>query len=156
MKKIKFALLIFSLISFLANSAESEHVFSPAPGVKAAVGTNGDVLTWEVNSGNKINRGTVNVGTEKSTHIEIDDYDFSGHPGFAVWHVDDGLGVYSIYRIFTFSPLSNKFVERHPAPRCGDEFINLKVDKKRRRLLSTVWDQSVPKVCTTRLVRLKQ
>ncbi|WP_157977872.1 hypothetical protein [Paraburkholderia kururiensis] len=156
MKIIKFIFLIFPLISFSANSAENEHIFSPAPGVKAAVKTNGATLTWEVDGGGKINRHAVNIDTEKSTHIDIDDYDFSGHLGFAVWHVDDGLGVYSIYRIFTFSPLSNKFVERYPAPRCGDEFINLKIDKKRRRLLSTIWDQSVPKVCATRLVRLKQ
>jgi hypothetical protein len=143
------------LISFSANAAEGTHIFSPAPGIKAVIATDGESLTWRVIYAGKINRGRVDVDTEKEIYVDVNDYDFGGHLGFAVWHVDDGMGIYSFYRVFTFSPSAMKFVERSPAQLCGDEFVNLRVDKKGRRLISTFWDKNIPKACVTRLSPLK-
>jgi hypothetical protein len=112
-------------------------------------------LIWKIYYGGRVNKGRVDVDTEKPIYIDVADYDFSGRLGFAVWHVDDGKGTYSIYRVFTFSSSINKFVERNPASSCGDEFINLSIDKKRHSLFSTVWEQNIPKICVTRLPILK-
>ncbi|WP_222945034.1 hypothetical protein [Paraburkholderia sp. 31.1] len=155
MKMIGFFILTLSLISLSVSAAEDAHIFSPANGAKAVITTEEDALTWQVNYGGKTNRERVDVDTEKPIYVDVNDYDFSGHLGFAVWHVDDGMGTYSVYRVFTFSPSTKKFVERSPAPLCGDEFVNLKVDKKGHRLFSTFWDQNIPKVCATRLSPLK-
>ena len=155
MRIIRLFFLSFVLISLSTRAAESARTFSPAPGIQAVVTVNGQILTWKIGYGHGNNRGQVDVDTEKSIHIDVNDYDFSGRLGFVVWHVDDGMGVYSVYRVFTFAPSINEFVERSPASLCGDEFINLRVDKKERRLLSTFWNQNIPKVCVTRLSPLK-
>ncbi|CAM2164217.1 conserved exported hypothetical protein [Paraburkholderia sacchari] len=155
MKMIGFFLFYLAFVSFPANAAVNVRPFSPAHGMKAVVAVDGQVLTWVINYGHGDNRDRVVIDTEKNVHIDVDDYDFSGRLGFAVWHVDDGMGTYSVYRVFTFSPSTKKFVERVPAPQCGDEFVNLRIDKKRHRLLSAFWDGNIPKVCITRLSPLK-
>ena len=151
MKMIRLLFLALAFFSLLARASEDARVFSPAPGVKAEITTDGGALTWKVYYRGGNNKGRVDVDTEKSIYVDVNDYDFSGRLGFSVWHVDDGMGTYSIYRVFTFSPSANKFVERNPASLCGDEFNNLRIDKKRRRLVSTFWDQNIPKTCVTRL-----
>lgn len=154
MSVIKLGCLALSIISFSVGAAEGQRIFFPAPGAKAVVEVDGGV-TWKVNFGGRINSGKLDIDTEKPIYVDINDYDFSGHLGFAVWHVDDGMGTYSSYRVFTFSLSKNKFVERNPAPLCGGEFVNLRVDKKRHLLLSTFWSRNVPKLCITRLSPLK-
>jgi hypothetical protein len=123
--------------------------FTPSAGIKAVVEVKGVDLVWKVSGENLREQGGVSLDTEKTPHIAVDSYDFSGRLGFSVWYVDDGMGTYTISRVFTFSPLTNKFVERFPS--YGDEFNNLRVDKNRRRLISTYYDQNVPRLCTTRL-----
>jgi hypothetical protein len=155
MKIIRLFFLALVFFSLSARALEGVRFFSPAPGVKAEITTEGQVLTWKVYYGGGSNHGRVDIDAEKPIYIDVKDYDFSGRLGFAVWHVDDGVGAYSIYRVFTFSPSTNKFVERSPASLCGDEFINLAIDKKRHRLYSTYWHQNIPKICITRLPILK-
>lgn len=145
-----FFFLAYLFLAFSVCAAENSESFSPAPGVKAVIEIKGNHLMWKTYYRNGSAQGDVSIDTEKMIHINVDNYDFSGKYGFSVWHVDDGMGVYSIYRIFTFSSSDNKFVERNPSSMCGDEFINLKVDKKRRRLVSTYWNNGVPKLCVTR------
>jgi len=81
--------------------------------------------------------------------VVVDSYDFSGRLGFSVWYLDDGMGTYTIHRVFTFSPSTNEFEER--SPQCGDEFLNLRVDRKKHRLISAYFDKNVSKFCITRL-----
>jgi hypothetical protein len=153
MKMIGLLILMYVLVSF---SAEADtRIFSPALGVKVIITVDGQILSWKVDYGSGENKERVDVDTEKSVYLDVNDYDFSGYPGFAVWHVDDGMGTYFIYRVFTFSPSTNKFIERSPATLCGDEFINLKIDKKGQRLFSTFWDQNTPRMCATRLHPIK-
>jgi hypothetical protein len=155
MKMFRLFLLAFVFFSLSARASEDATVFSPARGVRTVIAVEGDSLTWNVYYGSGHSRGRVDVDTEKPIYVDVSDYDFSGRLGFSVWHVDDGMGTYSIYRIFTFSPSTNKFLERSPAPQCGGEFINLRIDKKRRRLVSTYWDQNIPRACATNLSPLK-
>jgi hypothetical protein len=155
MKMISLIFLSLLFLSLSARASKDAWVFSPAPGVKAVIAVEGEALTWRVYYGGGNNQGRVDVDTEKPIYVDVNDDEFSDRLGFAVWHVDDGMGTYSIYRLFTFSRSTNKFIERSPASLCGDEFINLRVDKKRRRLFGTFWDQNVPRTCTTRLSTLK-
>lgn len=155
MKVIRLLFLICGFVSNTVGATEGTSVFSPAPGVKAIVTIDRQSLSWDVHYGTAKNQGRVDIDTEKSIHLDINDYDFSGHLGFAVWHVDDGMGSSSIYRVFTFSPTKMQFIEQGPTSLCGDEFINLTVDMRRRVLLSTFWDENIPNTCATRLPRTK-
>jgi hypothetical protein len=142
------ALVFFSLSTY---AYEGDYYFSPTSGVKAKISTKGQTVKWKVYFTRGSKEGHFDIDTEKSIHVDVNDYDFSGRRGFAVWHVDDGMGVYSVYRVFTFSPSTNQFIERNPVPQCGGEFNNLRVDEKGHRLFSTFWDQGIPKTCVTRL-----
>lgn len=93
--------------------------------------------------------GSISIDTEKAVHLEVKDYNFDGINDMAIWYVDEGMGVYNIYRIFVYSKKKKTFLEQHPA--CGDEFINLRLNKQRRYLQSTYFDGSVPKICLTRI-----
>ncbi len=87
--------------------------------------------------------------SERPLHIEVADFNFDGHEDFAVWHLDDGMGVHKIYRIFLYTPGQKTFEEA--LSRCGDTFINVRRDLRRRRLLSTHWSDNTPMSCVTRL-----
>lgn len=136
-------------VSFLAYAADISKVFTPSPGVVAVVEIQGPDLVWRLFGTKGGRHGKVNLDTEKSLNIKIGSYYFSGRLGFWVSHMDDGMGVYEIDGIFKYSPSSNDFVERFPS--CGDEFVNLRVDEKRRYLVSTYWNRNIPKRCVTRL-----
>ncbi|WP_213301399.1 hypothetical protein [Paraburkholderia sacchari] len=136
-------------VSFFVQAADVSKTFTPSPGIVAVIEIKDSNLTWKLSGKNGARQGEVSLDTEKTSSIEIGSYDFSGRLGFLVLHIDDGMGTYEVYRVFTFSPSSNEFVERFPS--CGDEFDNLKVDKKRRYLTSTYWDRNIPKRCVTRL-----
>ncbi|MCU9956988.1 hypothetical protein OEJ37_26870 [Burkholderia sp. BKH01] len=141
--------VVMFAIPFLAYAAGFSKIFTPSPGVTAVVDVRDLNLVWRLSGRNGINQGEVAFNAETPLSIEVGSYDFSGRLGFLVSHTDDGKGAYEVDRVFTFSPLFNEFVERFPS--CGDEFANLRVDKKRRYLVSTYWDKNVPKRCITRL-----
>lgn len=150
MRTIKIFLIVAMLVaSFSTHAIGISNTFSPSTGIKAVVEVKGADLVWRVSGENLREQGQVTLDTEKTPHIAVDSYDFSGRLGFSVWYVDSGMGTYRIFRIFTFSAVTNKFVERFPS--CGDQFNNLRVDKKRRHLVSTYYDENVPRLCTTRL-----
>ncbi|MCA8061284.1 hypothetical protein [Burkholderia sp. AU38729] len=144
----------FVAVMMLATSpflyaADIYKTLSPYPGEVAVISIDGRNLVWKLTGGNVVRRGEVSFDTDKPLSLEVGSYDFSGRLGFLVSYMDDGMGVYEIARIFTFSPSSSDFVERFPS--CGDEFVNLKVDGKSHLLTSTYWDKNIPKRCITRL-----
>ena len=78
---------------------------------------------------------TIALETEKRLKISVEDYNFDGHKDFAISHVDDGMGTYQVSQVYVYSAQAEKFIPL--APKCGDEFINLAVDKARRTLTSS-------------------
>lgn len=88
---------------------------------------------------------------ENKINIEINDYNFDGVKDFAVWHMDDGMGVYKVYRVFVFNVKAEAFLEIFPD--CGDEFLNLKINSVSHSLLSTYFNEGEPKVCVSRGVK---
>ncbi|MBN3722774.1 hypothetical protein [Burkholderia sp. Ac-20379] len=150
------ALLLLTTLMPVSRAADSPTTsFHPAPGVSASISIQSDDLCWEITRDAIPARDCIKVRSEAVPHIDIQDFDFSGMPGFSIWQMDEGKATYSIYRIFTYSRIRNTFIERTPNPSCGDEFINLRVDRHKRRLLSTFWNQNTPELCITRLRRIK-
>ena len=139
-----------SAMSFLSCANDFSKTFVPSPGVVAVVKINGPNLIWRLSGRRGINHGEVGFDTEKPLDITIGSYDFSGRLGFWVSHTDDGMGTFQIDRVFVFSPSANRFVERFPA--CADGFYNLRVDNKRRLLVSAYWERNALKTCVTRLL----
>ncbi|MCC9072644.1 hypothetical protein LNQ49_13740 [Flavobacterium sp. F-65] len=78
--------------------------------------------------------------TGKQMHLVIEDYNFDGYTDFAYYHLDDGMGVYTIYQIFTYNPESNYFkklrIPSNYSSKC-DEFCDIQVNKKEKTLLSS-------------------
>lgn len=123
--------------------------FSPDGRVSVALKAEGKSIFYKIYGPNFRRSREVVVDSEKKININIDDFNFDGKKDFSIWYVDDGMGVYTIHRIFMFSKKRQVFVEYFPS--CGDEFIELKVDRKMRQLTSTYFEDNVPKTCITRL-----
>lgn len=149
METRNFLAVAMLVVSYSVLAANVSTVFTPSDGINATVEIMGSDLIWRASTQNRTEEGGVRLDTRKIPHIAVDSYDFSGRLGFSVWYMDDGMGVSTISRVFTFAPHTNRFVERFPS--CGDEFYNLRVDKKRRHLVSTYYDKNSPKLCATRL-----
>ncbi|WP_414704597.1 XAC2610-related protein [Pseudomonas sp. P42] len=78
---------------------------------------------------------------------------FDGAQDFAIWQLDDGMGTYDYYRVFVYQTRTGMFEELQPD--CGDGFVNLRVDSKRKALTSTYWEMNRPKQCITRFTKRK-
>jgi hypothetical protein len=128
--------------------------FSPSKGVNTTVGFDNNVLYYRLTVKEKVNTAVKLPHTESDIRtakaINIDDYNFDGLQDFSVVYADGGMGTNSVYRVFTYSKNTAEFVERFPSN--GDEFFNLVVDKKRKMLLSTCWNNvdNEPKHCITK------
>ncbi|MCU0117074.1 hypothetical protein N8H74_02330 [Pseudomonas sp. B2M1-30] len=145
------ALLLGLLWTFPALAEVTK--FSPTQGTEATLALEGTTLVLSViNNGHNESR-TITFEAENELRVQLDDFNFDGMKDFAVWQVDDGMGTYTIHRIFVYQPDTATFQELQPA--CGDGFVNLRVDSKRKVLLSAYWGMNGPKQCTTRFAKRK-
>jgi hypothetical protein len=148
--------LLIPLLLFIASSSQPamahEINFSPIPGVHAVVSEKHGEISYKLSGGRRAVEKSIDANladTDTKLHLQSDDYLFNGTKGFAVMHLDEGKGTYEIYRVFTYSRKARDFVERFPA--CGDEFLNLEVNVKKKYLQSTYYDDMAPRLCITRL-----
>ncbi|MDU4255990.1 XAC2610-related protein [Pseudomonas sp.] len=91
----------------------------------------------------------IEFDTEKPLNIEISDYNFDKVLDFSIWHSDDGMGTHKIYRIFLYNKKTKTFSEAQS--KCGDEFINIRTDKKTKTIAITIFEDNIPKLCHTKL-----
>ena len=110
-------------------------------------------INYSVTSADESRKSVVPLDIETEPHLDVRDFNFDGHPDFAVWYLDEGMGTHTIHRIFIFEWKTQSFVEIKP--RCGDEFLNLRVDKTKRTLLSTYYLGNLAKVCFTRFPKTR-
>ena len=82
--------------------------------------------------------------------VAIEDFDFNGDLDFAISGETEGL---SVYRVFVYSREKKDFVEQSPS--CGTMFMDLRVDKEKKQLLSTYHEDNVQKICVTKLKKMK-
>ena len=149
MTRIKTALAYLVLIfAFQAKADEATVTFSPEPGVEVRINMEQSSIYCEVSKGDEKSITSFPLESETKRHLVVDDFNFDGKMDFSVWYIDEGMGVYAIHRVFVYSK-KKTLIEKFPD--CGDVFINLKVDKERKRLLSTYYKENAPRICSTRL-----
>ena len=127
--------------------------FSPTKGVEATLVLEGTTLNVAVKGETRNESRTIDFEAVNELHVQADDFNFDGAKDFAVWQLDDGMGTYDYYRVFIYQARTGTFEELRP--NCGDGFVNLRVDKKRKALLSTYWEMNIPKQCVTRFAKRK-
>lgn len=147
---MRFDNLAVSLLGLLWTTPVFAEVttFSPTENVEATLVLDGSTLTVAVKRNAHSNSRTIDFQSENKLHIQIDDFNFDGTKDFAVWQIDDGMGTYGFHRIFVYQPTAGTFQELRPD--CGDGFVNLRIESKRKVLISTYWGMNVPKQCVTR------
>ncbi|EUB73064.1 hypothetical protein PMI27_002807 [Pseudomonas sp. GM41(2012)] len=146
---MRFKYLAISLLGLLWTAPVLAEVttFSPTKKVEATLVLEGSMLTVVVKSDAHSESRTIAFQAENELHVQIDDFNFDGAKDFAVWQIDDGMGTYTIHRIFVYQPEAAFFKELNPD--CGDDFVNLRVEREKRALLSTYWEMNEPKLCST-------
>ncbi len=127
--------------------------FSPTKGVEATLVLEGSTLKVAVKGETHNESRTIDFEAVNELHVQVDDFNFDGAKDFAIWQLDDGMGTYHYYRVFIYQAKTGTFQELQPD--CGDGFVNLRVDKKRKALLSTYWEMNIPKQCVTRFAKRK-
>lgn len=145
-------LLLIFLMWTIPALAETT-TFSPTQGIDATLVLEGSKLNIAVKSETHSESRTIEFEAENELHVQFDDFNFNGAKDFAVWQLDDGMGTYHYYRVFIYQVKTGTFEELQPD--CGDGFVNLRVDKKRKALLSTYWEMNIPKQCVTRFNKRK-
>jgi hypothetical protein len=152
---MQFKTLVVSLLALLWTISvwAETTTFSPAKGVEATLILEGSTLNVALKNAAHSESRTIDFQAEKPLHMQIGDFNFDGMKDFSVWQIDDGMGTYSYFRVFIYQPETNRFEEAKPD--CGDGFVNLRVDKKRKALLSTYWGMDGPEQCITRFTKRK-
>ncbi|PNA08082.1 MULTISPECIES: XAC2610-related protein [unclassified Pseudomonas] len=127
--------------------------FSPTKDVEATLVLEGSTLNIAIRGETNNESRTIDFQAENELHVQVDDFNFDGVKDFAIWQLDDGMGTYDYYRVFIYQVKTGTFEELQPD--CGDGFVNLRVDKKRKALLSTYWEMNIAKQCVTRFAKHK-
>lgn len=146
--KVKTTALAGSILAAIAAIPTNAEIidFFPSGESKATIKIKDNEV--EIISGDNLEK-KIEFDTEKTLNIEISDYNFDGNLDFSIWHMDEGMGTYLIYRVFIFNPKNKKFTEASPS--CGEEFINLNSNRKTKTLSSTYFKGNTPKICHTKL-----
>lgn len=142
-------LLFLTLLTCASAVAEPSANFQPCPKVAIDVTVSKSSIDYTIATSGAERKKSIQLEIETQPHVELNDFNFDGLQDFSVWYLDEGMGKYTIHRVFIYDSKSNDFVEA--APRCGDEFLNLIVDKSKRKLISTYYINTQPMTCSTRL-----
>lgn len=146
--KVKTIALAGSILAATATTSTNAEIidFFPSGDSKVTIKINDNEVA--IFNGENLEK-KIEFGTEQTLNIEISDYNFDKNLDFSIWHSDDGKGVYDIYRIFLYNKETKTFAEAQS--KCGDEFINVKIDKKTKTITSTIFEDNIPKTCHTKL-----
>ncbi|MGW8393579.1 XAC2610-related protein [Pseudoduganella sp. HUAS MS19] len=119
--------------------------FAPTKGVQAVLTVKVQEVELNIEGPGVQVAETIAVETEKKLRVKVEDYNFDGYKDFSISHTDDGMGTYEISLVYVYSPKEKKFVPL--APRCGDEFINLVVNKSRKTLTNSYFVDNQFRTC---------
>ena len=132
----------------VASAAAAPTTFEPKCGISASVTLEGQQLSYEVRKGDSTSAGALTLETEKTVRVTVADYNFDGYQDFSASHTDDGMGTYTLFHIFVYEPKTNNFVALRP--KCGDEFINVVVNPKKRTLTNSYFADNRMKSCSAK------
>lgn len=125
---------------------DTQFSFSPCDGMSVIAKVTKQALTLSIDLPGQVPvEQSVPLDIERQPHLVVDDYNFDGRPDISVWYVDEGMGTSTVHRVFLFNPGASGFTEA--VPHCGEEFLNLKVDKAKRVLISTFYREGKPSLC---------
>jgi hypothetical protein len=131
---------------FARGSTQDKISFPPIVGVMAEISIHDQSVNLTVTNGSSATQQTIQIETEKALKISTEDYNFDGVQDFAISHLDDGMGTYTIYQIYVFSAKNRKFEVLQP--KCGDEFINVSISRKNRTLINSYFSGNQMKTCS--------
>lgn len=127
--------------------------FMPHPGIHAKVFASKNRIEYTVATTNSNRQSQIPLEIEKPPKVRVEDFNFDGYKDFSIWYFDEGMGKYTVHRVFIFNKNLSTFAEA--IPHCGEEFLNLKIDKIRRQLTSSYYVGNQPLSCVTRLPKSK-
>ena len=149
MKKSIF-LFVFLMSQWLLCYSADDFEFFVNKTSKAKISVVEGRVVYEIKTNEEIASGYFEFDAEAKLKIKSDDFNFDGNIDFDIWHFDEGMGVYTVHRLFVFDPSGKIFYEIFPS--CGEQFMNLEVDRSKRILYSTFFFRNKPKRCATRFV----
>lgn len=120
-------------------------IFSPEKGIHAEITGKGQQVLVTLKVGLIATTDKIFVETERPLALAIEDYNFDGRKDFSISHIDDGMGSYTVYQIYLYIPSKRTFAPMEP--KCGDQFINIRVSKKHRKLTNSYFSDNVLKTC---------
>ncbi|MFC7419010.1 XAC2610-related protein [Iodobacter arcticus] len=138
---------LFLLISSLVFSAELTNPisFSPSKNAFVVVNKKNDTLLVTTTFNDTEVLQSFPIENEAALDLQVKDYNFDGYKDFSISYTDLGMGTYKIYNVYIFDYKNKKFEQL--TPKCGDEFINLKIILKKKQLWSTYYSNFEPKTC---------
>ncbi|MFC0228909.1 XAC2610-related protein [Serratia aquatilis] len=148
MRLIFFVFIFIKAILCNLALASDEVIFNIDNQHKASMRISNRHVSYHIDDGNVNHAKEISVDTVKKINLIVGDFNFDGKKDFSIVHIDDGMGVYYIYRFFLFSVKLNDFIEIYPS--CGDEFINIRIDKKKKVIMSTYYQDNQPMLCITK------
>jgi hypothetical protein len=150
MKKTTLVHLTIFLVTYAGWSAHAvagnKLSFSPTSDIAATVVASGQDVKVTIKKGADLISEDIHVDTEKRLDLLSEDYNFDGYKDFSIAHLDDGMGTYTIYQIYIFSKKDGKFIAARP--KCGEEFINIVLSKKKHTLTNSFFSENEIKTCT--------
>lgn len=147
--------LVISCAFFFKKSFADSTSFSTCDESIVRAEVNQSRIKIEITEGHdKISSKTIDLDLEKSPSIKVGDYDFDGCKDLSINYIDEGMGTYLISRLFIYDKIKKDFFE--VLPKCGDQFINLKINKTLKALSSAYYVDNEVKVCRTKSVELKK
>ncbi|MEE1948730.1 hypothetical protein V0R48_07085 [Pseudomonas alcaligenes] len=144
---LRYALMLLFLINTSALACEQNLNFSPNKGIEIEAYTKEQTLLYKIVTSENINSHKIKFDTDKKISIAIKDFNFDDHLDMSISHLDDGMGVFTVSRVFIYSPAKKDFYEIFP--NCGEQFLNLRIDADNRKLISSYFNNNIPTTCET-------
>lgn len=145
MRYIIFIFCVFANVALGCNNTYLDVNNTEGISAKIFLEDNDSLSVSVLGNGKILSAEDIDVSSERKNHIILEDYNRDNYKDFSVWHVDEGMGKFKIYRLFMFSPAENKFNEIKST--CGDDFIDIRIDNE--YLINTIYDDNAPKSCAT-------
>lgn len=151
MRYIIFVFYIFTNIALGCDNTFLDVNIAEGISAKILLKSNDSLSMSILIHGKIISTEEIDVSSEKKNHVTFEDYNRDGYKDFSVWHLDEGMGTYKIYRLFIFAPPEGKFKEIKSG--CGDGFVNIRIEGD--NLINTFYDGNAPKSCAMPIDALK-
>jgi hypothetical protein len=151
MRCVFLVLYVFTGVTLGCNNTDLDVNSTEGISARFLLKDNDSLSVLLLDDGGILSTEYIDVSSEKKNHITFEDYNRDGYKDFSVWHLDEGMGVYKIYRLFIFTPAEKKFKEIKPT--CGDDFLNIRTEGE--NLINVLYDDNAPKSCVIPLKNLK-